>query len=167
MTPAFTLGLALAMLLSTAGLQAQVTYRFLGEEPARVKHFLDIDRIDVNGDLRSFWRLTNLLEKDRIGALSTRTRSELNCRERKTRSVFVIHHQGPSAGGQIIASLRAEDDAWKDVGGTGVEATLLELVCSVASSTTGPGYVKPPPPPPGSEAEKAEKAEKAAKEGKK
>ena len=129
MTPAFTLGMALAILLSTAGLQAQVTYRFLGEEPARVRHFLDIDRIDVNGDLRSFWRLTNLLEKDRIGALSTRTRSELNCRERKTRSVFVIHHQGPSAGGQIIASLRAEDDAWKDVGGTGVEATLLELVC--------------------------------------
>ena len=79
----------------------------------------------------------------------------------------MIHHQGPSAGGQIIASLRAEDDAWKDVGGTGVEAILLELVCSVASSTTGPGYVKPPPPPPGSEAEKAEKAEKAAKEAKK
>lgn len=162
-----TLGVAVATLLATVGLQAQVTYRFLGEEPARVKHFLDIDRIDVNGDLRSFWRLTNLLEKDRIGALSTRTRSELNCRERQTRSVFVIHHQGPSAGGQIIASLRAEDAAWKDVGGSGVQATLLDLVCSVASSTTGSGYVKPPPPPPGSEAEKAEKAEKAAKEEKK
>lgn len=166
MRPTVLASIAALLLCQAPSLHAQVTYRFIGEEPVRVKHFLDIDRIDVRGDVRSFWRLTNLIERNKIGALSLRSRMEIECKGRRARTIFAIHYQGTAAGGQIIASLRSEDPDWKDIGSTGVTPTLHELVCSVETSTTSSGYVRPPPPPGSEEAEKAA-AEKAAKDAKK
>jgi hypothetical protein len=164
MRPNVLASIAALLLCQASSLHAQVTYRFIGEEPVRVKHFLDIDRIDVRGDVRSFWRLTNLLERDKVGALSLRSRMEIECKGRRARTIFAIHYQGTAAGGQIIASMRSEDPNWKDIGSTGVTPTLHELVCSVESSTTSSGYVEPPPPPPGSEEAEKAAAEKAAKD---
>jgi hypothetical protein len=164
MRPNVLVSIAALLLCQATSLHAQVTYRFVGEEPVRVKHFLDIDRIDVRGDVRSFWRLTNLVERNKVGALSLRSRTEIECKGRRVRTIFAIHYQGTAAGGQIIASLRSEDPDWKDIGSTGVTPTLRELVCSVESSTTSSGYVEPPPPPPGSEEAEKAAAEKAAKD---
>ena len=164
MRPNVLASVAALLLCQASSLHAQVTYRFIGEEPVRVKHFLDIDRIDVRGDVRSFWRLTNLIERNKVGALSLRSRMEIECKGRRARTIFAIHYQGTAAGGQIIASMRSEDPDWKDIGSTGVTPTLHELVCSVESSTTSSGYVEPPPPPPGSEEAEKAAAEKAAKD---
>ncbi|MFM1826756.1 MAG: hypothetical protein RLY67_137 [Pseudomonadota bacterium] len=136
-------------------LQAQVTYRFIAEEPPRVKHFLDIDRIDgertKSEDRRLIWRLTNLIERSPIGAMSTRTREEINCKSNEIRSILVVSYAGTGGAGQIIASLRAENLDWRPIAPGKLDASLAEWACA--------SDPRPPPKPVGAPAD-AKKDEK-------
>ena len=67
-----------ALFLWGAGASAQVTIRLIGDDAQGVRHFLDIDRIETEGDIRRYWRVQNLPKRNEVGALSTRTRQELN-----------------------------------------------------------------------------------------
>ncbi|MEY3969099.1 MAG: hypothetical protein RI968_840 [Pseudomonadota bacterium] len=133
--------------------QAQVTYRFIAEEPPRVKHFLDIDRVDgertKSEDRRLIWRLTNLIERSSIGAMSTRTREEINCKSNEIRSMLVVSYAGTDGAGQIIASLRAENLEWRPIAPGKLDARLAEWACAMDP--------RPPPKPVGAPAKKDEK----------
>lgn len=135
--------------------QSQVTYRFIAEEPPRVKHFLDIDRIDGERtkaeDRRLIWRLTNLIERSPIGAMSTRTREEINCKSNEIRSILVVYYAGTGGAGQIIASLRAENLEWRPIAPGKLDASMAEWACA--------SDPRPPPKPVGAPAD-AKKDEK-------
>jgi len=148
---------ALVALFIVVGLsapsEAQVTYRFIAEEPPRVKHFLDVDRVDgertKGEDLRLIWRLTNLIERSPIGAMSTRTREEINCQSNEIRSMLVVSYAGTDGAGQIIASLRAENLEWRPITPGKLDARLAEWACAMDP--------RPPPKPVGAPAKKDEK----------
>jgi len=94
-----------ALLLWGAGASAQVTIRLIGDDAQGVRHFLDIDRIETEGDIRRYWRVQNLPKRNEVGALSTRTRQELNCAAKTLRDLVTVHYQGVQASGPIVITL--------------------------------------------------------------
>ena len=73
-------GLLLAMVMASS-LQAQVTLRMVGDDKDRSRHYVDIDRVEIGGDVRGFWRTVDLPQRDFVGAMSLRHRQEINCKE--------------------------------------------------------------------------------------
>ena len=68
------------MALTVSSVQAQVTLRMVGDDKDRSRHFVDIDRVEIKGDIRGYWRTVNLAQKDSLGAMSLRHRQEINCK---------------------------------------------------------------------------------------
>ena len=141
------------LLLWGACASAQVTIRLVGDDAQGVRHFLDIDRVDgertKSEDRRLIWRLTNLIERSSIGAMSTRTREEINCKSNEIRSMLVVSYAGTDGAGQIIASLRAENLEWRPIAPGKLDARLAEWACAMDP--------RPPPKPVGAPAKKDEK----------
>ena len=94
-----------ALFLWGAGASAQVTIRLIGDDAQGVRHFLDIDRIETEGDIRRYWRVQNLPKRNEVGALSTRTRQELNCAAKTLRDLVTVHYQGVQGSGPIVITL--------------------------------------------------------------
>ena len=93
------------LLLWGAYASAQVTIRLVGDDAQGVRHFLDIDRIETEGEIRRYWRVQNLPKRNEVGALSMRTRQELNCAAKTLRDLITVHYQGVQASGPIVITL--------------------------------------------------------------
>lgn len=93
------------LILSGACASAQVTIRLVGDDAQGVRHFLDIDRIETEGEIRRYWRVQNLPKRNEVGALSMRTRQELNCAAKTLRDLITVHYQGVQASGPIVITL--------------------------------------------------------------
>jgi len=121
-------GLA-ACLLLPATAQAQVTFRLVGEDAQGVRYLLDIDRIETEADMRRFWVIRNLRARDEVGAISTRTRQEINCAAKTVRDVFTVHHQGVNATGPIIITLASKGSDFQPFTEQSLHPRLWGMVC--------------------------------------
>lgn len=121
-------GLAACLLLQTAA-QAQVTFRLVGEDAQGVRYLLDIDRIETEADMRRFWVIRNLRARDEVGAISTRTRQEINCAAKTVRDVFTVHHQGVNATGPIIITLASKGSDFQPFTEQSLHHRLWGMVC--------------------------------------
>ncbi|MGA1253869.1 MAG: surface-adhesin E family protein [Burkholderiaceae bacterium] len=122
------LGLA-ACLLLPAQSQAQVTFRLVGEDAQRVRYSLDIDRIEPEADMRRFWVIRNLRARNEVGAVSTRTRQEINCAAKTMRDLFTVHHQGVNATGPIIITLASKESDFQPFTEESLHHRLWGMVC--------------------------------------
>lgn len=121
-------GLAGVLLLSAAA-QAQVTFRLVGEDAQGVRYLLDIDRIETEADMRRFWVIRNLRARDEVGAISTRTRQEIDCAAKTVRDLFTVHHQGVNATGPIIITLANKSSDFQTFTEASLHHRLWGMVC--------------------------------------
>lgn len=109
--------------------QGQVTIRLVGDDAQGVRHFLDIDRIETEGDLRRYWRVHDLRARNEVGAMSTRTRQELDCAAKTVRDLFTVHYQGVRASGAIVITLANKTPEFHPFNATSVDHKVYERVC--------------------------------------
>lgn len=125
-----------ALLLAVLGLGlsggtawGQVTLRLVGDDAGGVRHFLDIDRIETEGDIRRFWRVYNLPRRNEVGALSTRNRQEIDCKNNEIKDLFAVHYQGPQGSGPIIISLANKSAQFTPFTADSLDHKIFERVC--------------------------------------
>ena len=112
------------MVLLVSGLQAQVTLRMVGDDKDRSRHYVDIDRVEINGDIRGFWRTVDLPQRDFVGAMSLRHRQEIDCKAETIRTIVTTHHQGIRGTGPIIITLPAQDRAFQPISPENIDQVL-------------------------------------------
>jgi hypothetical protein len=121
-------GLAGSLLFSAA-VQAQVTFRLVGDDAQGVRYLLDIDRIETEADMRRFWVIRNLRARNEVGAVSTRTRQEMDCAAKTVRDLFTVHHQGVNATGPIIITLANKSTDFQTFTDASLHHRLWGMVC--------------------------------------
>ena len=121
--------LCCVLLLWGATAWAQVTIRLVGDDAQGVRHFLDIDRIETEGDIRRYWRVQNLPKRNELGALSLRTRQELNCAAKTVRDIVTVHYQGVQASGPIVITLANKSPDFHPFAEKTPDHTIYERVC--------------------------------------
>lgn len=124
----FVLSLVLMAFL-VSGLQAQVTLRMVGDDKDRSRHYVDIDRVEINGDIRGFWRTVDLPQRDFVGAMSLRHRQEIDCKAETIRTIVTTHHQGIRGTGPIIITLPAQDRAFQPISPENIDPRVATLIC--------------------------------------
>ena len=117
------------MVLLVSGLQAQVTLRMVGDDKDRSRHYVDIDRVEINGDIRGFWRTVDLPQRDFVGAMSLRHRQEIDCKAETIRTIVTSHHQGIRGTGPIIITLPAQDRAFQPISPENIDPRVATLIC--------------------------------------
>ncbi|MGA0089433.1 MAG: surface-adhesin E family protein [Burkholderiaceae bacterium] len=117
------------MVFLVSGLQAQVTLRMVGDDKDRSRHYVDIDRVEINGDIRGFWRTVDLPQRDFVGAMSLRHRQEINCKAETIRTIVTTHHQGIRGTGPIIITLPAQDRAFQPISPENIDPRVATLIC--------------------------------------
>jgi hypothetical protein len=117
------------MAFLVSGLQAQVTLRMVGDDKDRSRHYVDIDRVEIGGDVRGFWRTVDLPKKDFVGAMSLRHRQEINCKEETIRTIVTSHHQGLRGTGPIIITLPAQDRSFQPISPDNIDPRVATLIC--------------------------------------
>jgi len=117
------------MVLLVSGLQAQVTLRMVGDDKDRSRHYVDIDRVEINGDIRGFWRTVDLPQRDFVGAMSLRHRQEIDCKAETIRTIVTTHHQGIRGTGPIIITLPAQDRAFQPISPENIDPRVATLIC--------------------------------------
>jgi hypothetical protein len=122
------LGLLVAMVMAS-GLQAQVTLRMVGDDKDRSRHYVDIDRVEIGGDVRGFWRTVDLPQKDLVGAMSLRHRQEINCKEETIRTIVTSHYQGLRGTGSIIITLPAQGRTFQPISPENIDPQVATLIC--------------------------------------
>ncbi len=115
--------------LAASSALGQVTFRLVGDDAQGVRHFLDIDRIETEGDVRRYWRVQDLRARNEVGAMSTRTREEMNCSDRTIRNLFTVHYQGIKASGAIVITLANKSPDFLPFTESSVDHKLYERVC--------------------------------------
>ena len=126
--PQVVFGLLL-LALTVSGGQAQVTLRMVGDDKDRSRHFVDIDRVEIKGDIRGYWRTVNLAQKDALGAMSLRHRQEIDCKAGTIRTVVTTHHQGIRGTGPIIITLPAKDQSFQPISSENIDPKVASLIC--------------------------------------
>lgn len=121
--------LASVFAFSAPSALAQVTLRMVGDDADRSRHYVDVDRVVIGGDIRSFWRTVDLPQKDFAGAMSLRHRQEINCKEGTIRTIVTSHHQGLRGTGAIIITLPAQDQAFQPIFPDNIDSRLETFVC--------------------------------------
>lgn len=119
----------LGALLLPAFVQAQVTFRLVGDDAQGVRYLLDIDRVETEADMRRFWVIRNLRARNEVGAISTRTRQEVNCAAKTLRDLFTVHHQGVNATGPIIITLASKESDFQPFTEESLHHRLWGMVC--------------------------------------
>ena len=117
------------MVFLVSGLQAQVTLRMVGDDKDRCRHYVDIDRVEINGDIRGFWRTVDLPQRDFVGAMSHRHRQEIDCKAETIRTIVTSHHQGIRGTGPIIITLPAQDRAFQPISPENIDPRVATLIC--------------------------------------
>lgn len=117
------------LVLLVSGLQAQVTLRMVGDDKDRSRHYVDIDRVEINGDIRGFWRTVDLPQRDFVGAMSLRHRQEIDCKAETIRTIVTTHHQGIRGTGPIIITLPAQDRAFQPISPENIDPRVATLIC--------------------------------------
>ena len=117
------------MVLLVSGLQAQVTLRMVGDDKDRSRHYVDIDRVEINGDIRGFWRTVDLPQRDFVGAMSLRHRQEIDCKAETIRTIVTTHHQGIRGTGPIIITLPAQNRAFQPISPENIDPRVATLIC--------------------------------------
>jgi len=117
------------MVLLVSGLQAQVTLRMVGDDKDRSRHYVDIDRVEINGEIRGFWRTVDLPQRDFVGAMSLRHRQEIDCKAETIRTIVTTHHQGIRGTGPIIITLPAQDRAFQPISPENIDPRVATLIC--------------------------------------
>ena len=117
------------MVFLVSGLQAQVTLRMVGDDKDRSRHYVDIDRVEINGDIRGFWRTVDLPQRDFVGAMSLRHRQEIDCKAETIRTIVTSHHQGIRGTGPIIITLPAQDRAFQPISPENIDPRVATLIC--------------------------------------
>ncbi|MGA0102038.1 MAG: surface-adhesin E family protein, partial [Burkholderiaceae bacterium] len=117
------------MVFLVSGLHAQVTLRMVGDDKDRSRHYVDIDRVEINGDIRGFWRTVDLPQRDFVGAMSLRHRQEINCKAETIRTIVTTHHQGIRGTGPIIITLPAQDRAFQPISPENIDPRVATLIC--------------------------------------
>jgi hypothetical protein len=117
------------MVFLVSGLHAQVTLRMVGDDKDRSRHYVDIDRVEINGDIRGFWRTVDLPQRDFVGAMSLRHRQEINCKAETIRTIVTTHHQGTRGTGPIIITLPAQDRAFQPISPENIDPRVATLIC--------------------------------------
>lgn len=103
--------------------------RLVGDDAQGVRHFLDIDRIESEGDIRRYWRVQNLPKRNEVGALSLRTRQELNCAAKTLRDVMTVHYQGVQGSGPIVITLANKSPDFHPFSDGTPDHRIYERVC--------------------------------------
>ncbi len=121
--------LASVFVFSSPSTLAQVTLRMVGDDTDRSRHYVDIDRVQIQGDIRGFWRTVDLPQRDSVGAMSLRHRQEINCKTEAIRTIVTTHHQGIRGTGSIIITLPAQDPSFQPISADNIDPRVATLIC--------------------------------------
>jgi hypothetical protein len=95
------------------------------------KHFIDMDSIRINGNYRKYWGLVDYSkpQNESSGELSTRKKSEIDCKEEQYRWLSVTAFSEHMENGAVVARLEAIG-SWKQIPPSTIIAGILKTICN-------------------------------------
>ena len=117
--------LIVCFLLTLIGSPAWAGWVKVGE----IAFYVDVDTIQVNGDIRRVWELQDLKAGDSTAALSRRIWVEYDCKAERRRLLSLTAHSGPMANGSVLVTLNRASE-WDFIASGATASAPLKFVCS-------------------------------------
>jgi hypothetical protein len=91
--------------------------------------FIDPETIRSNGHFRKVWAITDMKNLVVEGARSYRVRWEYDCKEERSRVLYLSGHSSPLAAGEMLFSTRVPQE-WEPTPPGTPDALIRRIVCS-------------------------------------
>ena len=114
--------------MATTVVSAFAEWTYVAEN-AKDNFYIDYDTIRKDGNLRKFWLVHNFNQKER-GAMSIRSREEIDCKEEHGRTLSLSAHSESMANGKKIMEEFSPEDPWRDRPPGSVGSIILKTVCA-------------------------------------
>jgi len=93
--------------------------------------FLDLDTIQKEGNIRKVWGLNDNKQRDEHGAMSSRARTEYDCKNERFRITAMTKHSESMAGGKAtIIPVNGNSEIWYDIPPDAFVYSFLKIVCA-------------------------------------
>ena len=120
--------LVLVLLASSFSVSVAAEWVRIGETEYGA-FFIDPETIRSNGHFRTVWVVTNMKRQIVDGARSYRVQWEYDCKEERSRVLYLSGHSRPSADGETLFSSSAPQK-WEPTPPHTPDALIREIVCS-------------------------------------
>lgn len=118
--------LLLALLLITGSAWAEWV-RVAWNDAADI--YIDPATIRIDGGLRRVWEVQDLKQRGEGGKLSSRYRSEYDCKQERYKFLSLSYHSEAMASGTLLAS-EIGNDRWLDIPPGSLSERVLKRVCA-------------------------------------
>ena len=120
----------LLVLLLLAATSVRADWVKVGENEGAVI-YVDPATLEIRGDVRRVWTLTDVKWARGDNVVSFRTLDDFNCKEVRRRTVFRVSYAGPMATGKVIDSGKPTLILFENVYSYTPGAWQLEYVCKL------------------------------------
>jgi hypothetical protein len=107
---------------------AQAEWILVASDKEGNKHFVDMESIRIKGNYRKYWGLVDYSTPEKLGQLSHRARSEVNCKEEQHRLLSITAFAEHMAGGAVLGQVE-EIMEWTEVAPSSTRGGTLKVVC--------------------------------------
>ena len=119
------LTLLVPFLLSTSSAWAEWVWVTSGD---RTDLYIDPATIRKDGNLVKVWEINDLKQRHKDGELSSRSRTEYDCKEERYRTLSFSVHSESMANGELIYNTSSVSP-WQDVPPDTAVASIMKKVC--------------------------------------
>lgn len=91
--------------------------------------YLDPATIRKDGNMRRVWLLRNFNQRNKDGAMSSRNRMEIDCKQERFRFLALSTHSEPMAGGTVWTQ-EGEANNWMAIPPDTTAETIFNLLCT-------------------------------------
>ena len=91
--------------------------------------YYDPASIRKDGHIRRVWTLQSYSTPGDKGTMSSRVRTEYDCKEERFTNLYLSNHSEPMAGGEVLIS-GSPDTKWNYIPPGSIAETLLKIVCA-------------------------------------
>jgi hypothetical protein len=96
--------------------------------------FIDPLTIKKEGNKRKVWELSNLFQMGKNGEMSTRSRTEYDCKEKQYRFIQISYFPGEFATGLTLLidnfQINGPGGEWREIAPGTVDEALFKFVCT-------------------------------------
>jgi hypothetical protein len=119
----------LASFLVSCNSYASANWNFISANNIGDSFFIDTNSIQISGDSRTFWTLTNFSERDVNGWLSTKNQRTINCRTRESTWRFFMSYDDINNKGKLVSNNVANSGKWEPIAPDTIQWVLMTFIC--------------------------------------
>ena len=102
----------------------------LGKSSGGDESYIDFATIRKDGNLRKVWKLTNSKQRDTDGVMSRLTKTEIDCKQERYKTLALSTHTEQMAGGTTIKNLGEDPYGWSEIPPGSFIWAVMETVCA-------------------------------------